>query len=60
LYTAKEAGEQLRVSAATVLRQAKLGRIVLTRIGAHNFFTEADIQAFVESCRRTPDREAAA
>lgn len=53
LYTPAEAAEILAVKESWLRRQAGLRRIPSTRLGKHLRFSQANLEAIVESAQRT-------
>jgi excisionase family DNA binding protein len=53
LLTVNELRDQARVSRQLIYREIADGRLIPTRIGGRTFFAQADIDAWLLSCRRS-------
>jgi len=54
LLNLKESSQKLRISAATLRRFAKNGKLPYRRIGAKIFFLPEDIENFLQECLVLP------
>ena len=51
LYTREEAAKRLRVSKDMLYKMRKAGKLSCHKIGDLVYFTQGDLDEFVESCR---------
>jgi len=58
LLNLKEGSQELRISAATLRRFAKNGKLPYRRIGAKIFFLPKDIEDFLQKCLVSPNNQA--
>jgi len=57
LLNLKEGSRELRISAATLRRFAKNGKLPYRRIGAKIFFLQEDIDSFLQRCLISPNNQ---
>lgn len=53
IYTDREASEYLRISQVTLWRERKKGRISFRRAASKIIYTQADLESYLESTKRT-------
>ncbi len=59
IYTDREAAEYLRISQVTLWRERKKGKISFHRAASKIIYTRADLDAYLDSTKRTAFARAA-